>query len=522
MRKVFRRLGPWITVVLFAARTGALTVRAAAPDAATGPALSSPSAAGSMATPAGRRTPRASTRPTSGRTADQWQAAATRDDRFASPQGPVEPALSQAVANGWRRSARASLRQPNRSTARASGHAPAAAIELKVAPIEPNPTEGTVPPSEAPSPESTIAQVLGSDTLTPDADTMPALAAPTNGSAGNSAKLAVAVAVASPRTHAPPLATRSMQPARPMNRPTAMSRPAAMRQPVAMSQPAAMREPVAMSQRAAKYRPATMSQPAIHRAPASLATVPSPREPIAATPTPLAERQGLLGLRAARLRSAFRLGRADVQPAADLAAQSRPGFGAVQQAAGFEGTVIRDVPATEAEIPNPDAADSTTGLAQSTTSECAECGDDSCDDCCTECPRRRPLLALNDKLDECKAKCCACCNQESWNNCNCNGSYKFPVPPLYTYHWPGLYSAELMTDYHSPWRFPPLKPYTDEVPRAGEGPPQSLSMVVPTSHELSDAETAAETAVENVAESRIIGEPEPLSKKLCREYGIQE
>jgi hypothetical protein len=48
-------------------------------------------------------------------------------------------------------------------------------------------------------------------------------------------------------------------------------------------------------------------------------------------------------------------------------------------------------------------------------------------------------------------------------NCGCNGSYKYPVPPLYTYHWPGMNSAQLMTDYHSPWRFPPLKPYTDEV-----------------------------------------------------------
>src|SRR5215471_3151265 len=48
-------------------------------------------------------------------------------------------------------------------------------------------------------------------------------------------------------------------------------------------------------------------------------------------------------------------------------------------------------------------------------------------------------------------------------NCGCNGSYKFPVPPLYTYHWPGMWSAQLMTDYHSPWRFPPLKPYTDEA-----------------------------------------------------------
>jgi hypothetical protein len=47
-------------------------------------------------------------------------------------------------------------------------------------------------------------------------------------------------------------------------------------------------------------------------------------------------------------------------------------------------------------------------------------------------------------------------------NCGCNGSYKFPVPPLYTYHWPGMWSHQLMTDYHSPWRFPPLKPYVDE------------------------------------------------------------
>jgi hypothetical protein len=49
-------------------------------------------------------------------------------------------------------------------------------------------------------------------------------------------------------------------------------------------------------------------------------------------------------------------------------------------------------------------------------------------------------------------------------NCGCTGSYKFPVPPQYTYFWPGsLYSLDLMTSYHSPWRFPPLKPYTEEV-----------------------------------------------------------
>ena len=76
----------------------------------------------------------------------------------------------------------------------------------------------------------------------------------------------------------------------------------------------------------------------------------------------------------------------------------------------------------------------------------------------------------------CGAGCCGlhgrlCCglfhrgsarNEGSWSNCSCNGSYKFPVPPLSSYHWPGMYQHQLMTDYHSPWRFPPLKPYTDE------------------------------------------------------------
>jgi hypothetical protein len=49
-------------------------------------------------------------------------------------------------------------------------------------------------------------------------------------------------------------------------------------------------------------------------------------------------------------------------------------------------------------------------------------------------------------------------------NCGCRGSYNYPVPPLYTYHWPGMYKQNLMTDYTSPWRFPPLRPYVDEQP----------------------------------------------------------
>ena len=74
-------------------------------------------------------------------------------------------------------------------------------------------------------------------------------------------------------------------------------------------------------------------------------------------------------------------------------------------------------------------------------------------------------------------------------NCACNGSYNYPVPPLYTYHWPGMYKQVRMTDYHSPWRFPPLKRYEDEplptieipAPKAAAGPrllrPVSLQAV---------------------------------------------
>ncbi|MCA9102926.1 MAG: hypothetical protein KDA63_17325 [Planctomycetales bacterium] len=101
---------------------------------------------------------------------------------------------------------------------------------------------------------------------------------------------------------------------------------------------------------------------------------------------------------------------------------------------------------------------------------------------------------------------------DPWFNCNCNGSYKYPVPPLYTYHWPGLFSQELMTNYHSPWRFPPLRPYRDE-PKSdvGEEPQASFAPdYLPTVHgqPASDVETAP----------RRRGY-EPLSAKFERFYG---
>ena len=43
--------------------------------------------------------------------------------------------------------------------------------------------------------------------------------------------------------------------------------------------------------------------------------------------------------------------------------------------------------------------------------------------------------------------CCGCCEN---GNCACQGSYKYPVPPQYTYFWAGIYGQHPMTAYVSP------------------------------------------------------------------------
>jgi hypothetical protein len=88
-------------------------------------------------------------------------------------------------------------------------------------------------------------------------------------------------------------------------------------------------------------------------------------------------------------------------------------------------------------------------------------------------------------------------------NCGCNGSYNYPVPPLYTYHWPGLYKQVRVTDYHSPWRFPPIKPYTDEAPLTPFGSSAAVSRVL---------QTSAFTAVQ--VDSRRAGDVTPMSRRL--------
>jgi hypothetical protein len=83
-------------------------------------------------------------------------------------------------------------------------------------------------------------------------------------------------------------------------------------------------------------------------------------------------------------------------------------------------------------------------------------------------------------------------------NCGCNGSYKYPVPPLYTYHWPGMWQQNVMTDYHSPWRFPPLKPYVDE-------PVAEIEMGL---------ESEAPGQFRSVSHLRAAGEPASFSSRL--------
>lgn len=89
-------------------------------------------------------------------------------------------------------------------------------------------------------------------------------------------------------------------------------------------------------------------------------------------------------------------------------------------------------------------------------------------------------------------------------NCGCNGSYNYPVPPLYTYHWPGMYKAARMTDYQSPWRFPPIKPFVDDA--------------APTvTSQFSSSDLMPVAAYGEIPDSgRKVGQPESLSSKLLR------
>jgi len=95
-------------------------------------------------------------------------------------------------------------------------------------------------------------------------------------------------------------------------------------------------------------------------------------------------------------------------------------------------------------------------------------------------------------------------------NCNCRGSYKYPVPPRDMYFWPGIYSQKTMTSYVSPYRYPGLLP--PDVLSDASNPLSEL----PRTHSTQVAATPAPTKVETQAK------PVPRAKTALRKSSDQQ
>ena len=165
-------------------------------------------------------------------------------------------------------------------------------------------------------------------------------------------------------------------------------------------------------------------------------------------------------------------------------------------------------------------------LAQpSSCSSCTSCAGQSemvvegCDSCASDC---------GSDCGGCKASrigcggCgCGICGRHrariaaaGYFNCSCRGSYKFPVPPQYTYHWPGMYSQRFVTDYTSPYRFPPLeipKFIPQEKSETTEAP-----MVQSTSTGLMSVPATLATPP-----AKSSSRPTPMSARIKRMYGLK-
>lgn len=182
-----------------------------------------------------------------------------------------------------------------------------------------------------------------------------------------------------------------------------------------------------------------------------------------------------------------------------VAAQQGENSGIVLVSDGALVEIIDDRPLTADEAaarePQP-LQHSGSGSAYSMGSDCGS----ACGSCDSGCRRRCKFLCLLRGRN----------SESMWSNCECNGSYKYPVPPLFTYHWPGLYSHQLMTDYHSPWRFLPIRAYEDEDPIDFDGSamrPSAATALRPVSH--AEGQNSA-------VEYRDV---EPVSVKMRRRYG---
>jgi hypothetical protein len=84
-----------------------------------------------------------------------------------------------------------------------------------------------------------------------------------------------------------------------------------------------------------------------------------------------------------------------------------------------------------------------------------------------------------------------------------------------------MYSQQLMTDYHSPWRFPPIKPYSDEqlLPYSGVGPaPEEALPPAPPAMSRTQVRNPSniQTADYSASPKVIPGSAESVSVKLKR------
>ena len=104
---------------------------------------------------------------------------------------------------------------------------------------------------------------------------------------------------------------------------------------------------------------------------------------------------------------------------------------------------------------------------------------------------------------------------EGYFNCRCRGSYKFPVPPQYTYHWPGMYSQRTTTEYNSPFRFPPLRLPEEAFPE--ESPEEERSTV----QWSGQGEDQLSDGTISLAEPKETANLEPVSGKIKRLYGLE-
>jgi len=99
-------------------------------------------------------------------------------------------------------------------------------------------------------------------------------------------------------------------------------------------------------------------------------------------------------------------------------------------------------------------------------------------------------------------------------NCSCRGSYKYPVFPQYTYFWPGMYSQQTMTEYNSPYRFPPLKLPPPEYlrPEAKEKPETPRAQDGTSVPQAPDAQSESAPSQERTTQS--------VSQRIKRRYCI--